>query len=85
MFFCVFAAKTFHSVQFRVRRVIIPCIRRQNSLEARVSNAVIIGISTLSDILFTAFLLKNQVNMSIKQKLFHIECVKIGMIPKFCN
>ena len=23
--------------------------------------------------------------MSIKQKLFLIECVRIGMIPKFCN
>lgn len=34
-------------------------IRRQISLEARVSNAVIIGISILSDILFTAFFLKN--------------------------
>ena len=44
MFLCVFAAKPFHSVQFRVRRVIIPCIRRQNSPEARVWTLLIIGV-----------------------------------------
>ena len=44
MLFCVFAAKKFRSVQFRVRRVIIPCIRRQNYPEARVWTLLIIGV-----------------------------------------